>query len=300
MKLKSSSRKKSIKALKQFVGDDFSTLFSTVLEEGRQGIDEVINYTGRALVEALLLIERDQMSGPSYAPTIAGRHKWASQQGSVYVGGQKVRIQRPRLRGPDVECPSTLYCQLKNKGQFSEDLLDKCLLGISSRNYKKVVYGATDSFGISRSSVSRRVVEATAAQLKEFQEKSLENIELFAVMIDSIYRGGHAFMVALGIDKTGKKIPLGMWEGATENHEMCLALLEDLEKRGLKLISRILFITDGGTGVIKAKKMRFGKGLLHQRCIIHKDRRDSVAIRCRFGRKRRIQGLVTDYRSKHL
>jgi len=31
-------------------------------------------------------------------------------------------------------------------------------------------------------------------------------------------------------------------------------------------------VTDGGSGIIKALKHRFGKGLIHQRCTIHKGR----------------------------
>ncbi len=34
----------------------------------------------------------------------------------------------------------------------------------------------------------------------------------------------------------------------------------------------ILYITDGGKGVIKVLRDRFGKKLLHQRCTVHKDR----------------------------
>jgi len=76
----------------------------------------------------------------------------------------------------------------------------------------------------------------------------------------------------LGIDAAGVKIPLGFWEGATENHEICAELLEDLERRGLKLSKRILWVTDGGGGIIKALRDRYGRKLIHQRCTIHKDR----------------------------
>ena len=38
------------------------------------------------------------------------------------------------------------------------------------------------------------------------------------------------------------------------------------------LSKKILWITDGGKGVIKVLKERFGGKLLHQRCTIHKDR----------------------------
>jgi len=76
----------------------------------------------------------------------------------------------------------------------------------------------------------------------------------------------------LGIDKEGNKHVLGFWQGAAENHEVCEELLADMERRGLLLSKKMLFITDGGRGIIKALKERFGAKLLHQRCIIHKDR----------------------------
>ena len=65
---------------------------------------------------------------------------------------------------------------------------------------------------------------------------------------------------------------LGFWQGSSENHEICEALFRDLERRGLVLSWRILFVTDGGSGLIKALRARFGKKLVHQRCAIHKSR----------------------------
>lgn len=63
---------------------------------------------------------------------------------------------------------------------------------------------------------------------------------------------------------------LGFWQGSSENHFLCEELFRDLEKRGLILAKNILFVTDGGSGLIKALRDRFGKKLLHQRCAIHK------------------------------
>jgi len=74
------------------------------------------------------------------------------------------------------------------------------------------------------------------------------------------------------VNLEGEKIALGFWQGATENSEICNELFADLERRGLKLKKQILWVTDGGSGVIKALRDRFGKNLIHQRCTIHKDR----------------------------
>lgn len=115
-------------------------------------------------------------------------------------------------------------------------------------------------------------MKASAKRLKEFVERDLSKFEPFAILLDTVHRGGVAFIVALGINKIGQKQVLGFWEGATENSTITLKLFEDLERRKLQLTDEILFITDGGSGVIKALREKFGDKLIHQRCTIHKDR----------------------------
>ena len=188
------------------------------------------------------------------------------------MGDQKIAVEHPRLRGKKGEMVLESYQKLKEPGAFSEELLCKILRGISSQRYSETVIESAGAFGVSASSVSRHIVAATSRKLKEFKERSLSDFHAFAVFIDTIHRAGCAFMVALGIDKEGRKQVLGFWEGATENNEVCRELLGDLERRGLEISQKILFVTDGGKGIIKVLKDRFGKKLIHQRCTIHKDR----------------------------
>jgi transposase-like protein len=74
------------------------------------------------------------------------------------------------------------------------------------------------------------------------------------------------------VDLSGEKMALGFWQGSSENHEICEALFRDLARRGLTRSRRILFVTDGGSGLRKALRERFGKKLVHQRGAIHKSR----------------------------
>ena len=201
-----------------------------------------------------MYMEREEKSGPDYHPTSSGLRKWASQRGSIYIGDQKLAVEHPRLRGPEGEVGLRTYEQLKSRGGFSEELLGQVLRGMSARKYEETVTNAGKAFGVTPSSVSRHLVEATAKQLKQFQERRLEDFSLFAMYLDTVHRGGQAFVVALGVDGEGKKLPLGFWEGATENHEICEELLSELERRGLKLSKRVLWVTDGGGGIIKALK----------------------------------------------
>ena len=52
-------------------------------------------------------------------------------------------------------------------------------------------------------------------------------------MIDGIHLGKQVLVVALGIETSGKKHVLGLWQGATENTTVVKELLEDLVARGL-------------------------------------------------------------------
>jgi putative transposase len=273
MKVDTKQRKKARKGFAQVYGDEeLATRMVHVLQVGKKGLDSLVMNLGRMLAETIMDMEREERSGPEGKPLHKGLYKWAYQKGSIYCGDQKVSVNHPRLRGPRGEIALSLYETLKQPGAFSEELLARALRGISGRRYGETVIDTASAFGVSASSVSRHFIEATTVKLKEFRERDLADISVFAVFIDTVHRGNDAFMVALGIDRDGRKHALGFWQGATENHEICEELFADMETRGLSLSKKILFITDGGKGVIKALKEKFGAKLLHQRCIIHKDR----------------------------
>lgn len=243
-----------------------------ILRTGSQALNQVTLELGRELAEFILYAEREERAGPDYQPRSEGLYKWASQPGSVYLAGQKVAVQRPRLRRGEREVRLKSYEAMRETEGFSEQLLSQSLAGLSARRYRETVVGAAQAFGVSPSAVSERLVEATARKLKEFRERRLEDFVPFAVFLDTVHRGGTAFVVALGLDTSGQKRVLGFWEGASENAEVGQILLQDLEQRGLRLSAKVLFIIDGGKGTAKALKERYGHKLLLQRCTIHKDR----------------------------
>jgi transposase-like protein len=273
MQLNTIQRKKARGAFEQAFGkEDLVNRMYQIMRIGKQGLDGFVQELGTLLVEAIMDMEREERSGPQYQPLQDGLYKWAYQKGSLYMGEHKISVRHPRLRGPEGEIPLESYESLKKPGAFSEQVLNKILRGISARKYRETLMQTAGVFGVSPGTVSRHVMEVTVQKLKEFKERELSEIAPFAVFIDTIHRAGEAFLVALGIDIEGHKQVLGFWEGATENHEICEELLSDLERRGLKLSKRILWVTDGGKGILKALRDRFGKKLVHQRCTIHKDR----------------------------
>lgn len=272
MKISTKQRKQSAKQFQQLFGaDDFNFKIAQTIDWGKQSIDLINRQVGKMIVESIFLMDRENIAGPDYAP-VDGIYKWAHQQGSVFIGDQKEKVSKPRMRGMGQEIPLPSYEKLKERGQFSEEMLTKIMSGLSARRYHETIQDTAKAFGVSPSSVSRHFVEATAKQLKEFLHRDLSKFECFAMMLDTVHRGGVAFITALGISILGQKQVLGFWEGATENNDICKELLSDLEFRGLKISSKIIYITDGGKGIIKALKDKFGKRLLHQRCAIHKDK----------------------------
>ena len=272
MKNSTKRRKETANHFQQMIGrNNFAQKITEIISVGKKAVDSLNHELGKMMVESIFLMDRENISGPDYAPS-SDVYKWAHQGGSVYIGEQKVKVSRPRLRGPEGEIQLPSYEKLKERGQFSEEMLTRIMSGLSARRYEETLLDTANAFGVSASSVSRHFVEATSKQLKDFLKRDLFGHKPFAIMMDTVHRGDVAFITALGISTEGQKMVLGFWEGATENSEICKELLADLEDRGLKLTSKVIFITDGGKGIIKTLRDKFGKKLLLQRCTIHKDR----------------------------
>ena len=97
-------------------------------------------------------------------------------------------------------------------------------------------------------------------------------LDLAVLLIDGVQVGGHCIVVALGIDTTGTKHPLGLWEGATENATVCQGLLTNLASRGLRTDLSLLVIVDGAKALETAVTQTFGRAAVVQRCQVHKGR----------------------------
>lgn len=103
-------------------------------------------------------------------------------------------------------------------------------------------------------------------------ERDLSHLELCAIFIDGIEFKSNLLVVALGLDKTGRKHILGLWQGATENAAVCNNLLDDIERRGLDTKRDYLFVLDGSKALRSAVAKKFGADVLVQRCQVHKRR----------------------------
>ena len=100
----------------------------------------------------------------------------------------------------------------------------------------------------------------------------LDDLDLAVLLIDGVHIGEHCIVVALGLDHTGAKHPLGLWEGATENAPVCQGLLTNLASRRLRTDRSLLVIVDGAKALDTAVTQTFGRAAVMQRCQVHKRR----------------------------
>ena len=90
--------KKTNQALKGlfFEGSPLGEI-ANLMEEAKSQFDGMMSQMKLIMVECLLSADRETLSGPNYLP-LEGWKKWGYQRGSVYVGGERVPVQKPRLR----------------------------------------------------------------------------------------------------------------------------------------------------------------------------------------------------------
>ena len=95
-------------------------------------------------------------------------------------------------------------------------------------------------------------MERTRAALGELMGRRRDDVRRAVMMLDGIELKGRTNIVALGITTEGVKIPLGLWDGSTENATVATALLSDLVERGLDPEQGMLFVIDGAKALRKA------------------------------------------------
>jgi transposase-like protein len=129
-----------------------------------------------------------------------------------------------------------------------------------------------DTLGISKSALSRQVIDAGEKLLKELAERRFEETEILIIYIDGMQFAGHHILAAIGIDVDGYKHVLGICHGAAENTVTVTTLLESMVERGVKADRRRLFVIDGAKALRAAIDRVYGEDNPVQRCRNHKRR----------------------------
>ncbi len=198
---------------------------------------------------------------------------WGSNPGSVYLGDQKVSVEVPRVRrrATNEEVPLAMYESLQNPRVIDALVLNRVINGISMKKYARAVTAVPETFGIKRTSLSRRFKRASSKKLAQMNERDLSAYDIVAIFLDGKhFSTDHEIVVALGITLTGEKVILGMIETSTENYAICRDFLNGLLARGLDIEDPILCVIDGGKGIRKALDVVFRDRAVIGRCQWHK------------------------------
>jgi len=251
-----------------------------IASAARDGLMALSCTAGLCVLEAVMQAELTQVAGPK------GRHlpgrsatRNGTAPGSVVLGGRTVAVERPRAVRTDGSGEVTLdsWSLFSSRDLLSQLVVERMLAGVATR--RQVLVGEPVGRAIeeaakatSKSAVSRRFVRATQAKLSELLARDLSAIDVAVVMIDGVIFAGRCCVVALVITADGTKIPVGLYDGDTENTVVVTGLLADLVERGLRFEDGILCVIDGSKALAAGVRKVFGDRALVQRCVLHKRR----------------------------
>jgi putative transposase len=254
---------------------------------------------GLGVLQTLMETEVDEVVGPrgKHDPNrVAVRH--GHEDGEVTLGGRRVGVERPRVRSADggEEIGLRTYEHFAARDPLTRMVLEQMLAGVSTRRLKRTREPVGEEVlaqerSVSKSAVSRSFVAKTAESLQALMARRLDDVRLAVLMLDGIDLKGRTNVVALGITTDGVKVPLGLWDGSTENAAVATALLSDLVDRGLDIEQGVLVVLDGAKALRKAVRDVLGVHTPVQRCVRHKERNvlDLLPERDRDTVKRRLR-----------
>jgi len=268
--------KESAAIIEQFCQTNGQILLAlgNLIESAGQVVETVIHEIGIQTLELILKLSAEQVAGARTPGKASGEIRWyGSQPGKIKLADRKVKVKRPRLRPKtdgEVEVPA--YEALQQDRGLSERMLGALLRGVSTREYAEVLPAMAETVGVSRSAISRHVIEASAEQLKQLQERRWDQIDILVIYIDGQRFGAHHILSAVGVSVDGKKHILGIEPGATENAAAVKRLLTHLRDQGLPTDRKYLFVIDGAKALRAGIEEVFGAEQPVQRCRNHKVR----------------------------
>jgi transposase-like protein len=239
--------------------------------DGKAELIQMLIPLGLKAVNDELQAELQQLTGERFRHD-GGPMRWGKQAGSIYLGDEKFRIEVPRVRdveeGREISLES--YGRFQKPRHMDEGVMKKVLLGLSCNRYEETARTIPEAFGISRSTVSRRTIRASARKLQALMSRPLDQDDFVAVFMDGKSFADDGIILAVGITLEGEKRILGMVQAATEKESVIAEFFEKLMERGLDYRQGLLWIVDGSKGLLKAIRSVFNGCVLIQRCQWHK------------------------------
>ena len=175
-----------------------------LVEQCRGAVDEVIDVTGRAAIQAVLELSAQQVTGGELSQPGKKRAsdvvRWGRQPGRVRLSNRKLRVSKPRLRkrsGGEVEVPA--YAAMQDDERLGARMLDILMKGVSTRNYAGVIGAMAGTVGVSKSAVSQETIEAAEKSIDEVLTRRLDELDLLVIYVDGLIFSDHVVLAAVGV-----------------------------------------------------------------------------------------------------
>jgi hypothetical protein len=183
-----------------------------------QGLLAASTAVGLEVMGELMEVEVAELVGPKgkHDPArVAMRH--GSQPGTVTLGGRRLGVRRPRVRGTGTDAHEVRlesYAAFASTDLLAEGIVARMLAGLSTRRYPAGLEPVGEQVNAqacrtSKSAISRRFVAATAERLAELLARRLDQQRWLVVFLDGFGMGEHLLVGALGVTDDGTKVPLG-------------------------------------------------------------------------------------------
>ena len=238
-----------------------------LVDAAREGLLALSVGVGLGVLVELLEEEVVDVVGPKgrHDPDrVAVRH--GHDAGEVTLGGRRVAVMRPRARSADGtrEVSLVTYDHFADRDPLSRLVLEQMLAGVSTRRFDRtrepvgsdVEADAGVDLQVGGQSRVRRPHARDAGRALEppVGRRAPGRADAGRDRVE----GPHQHRGA-GITTEGVKIPLGLWEGSSENAAVATALLADLVDRGLDIEQGVLVVLDGTKALRKAVRDVLGE-----------------------------------------
>ena len=198
---------------------------------------------------------------------------------AVHTGIGAVQVKVPRVRdrsGMGIRFHSALLPPYMRRSHSLEALLPWLYLkGVSTGDFSEALQAllGPTAPGLSPATISR-LKQGWHDELRQWQDRSLQGKRYVYFWVDGVYfetrleEARQCILVIIGVDTSGQKELVGLWDGYRESEQSWKELLLDLKSHGLEH-GPALAIGDGALGFWKALRHVYGQ-TRWQRCWVHK------------------------------
>ena len=258
--------------------------------------DGLLKQLTKAVIERCLETELDSHLGyPKHGRhgNASGNTRNGTSQKTLKGEQGQVEIEVPRDR------QGTFEPQLVKKGQTRLEGFDEKILALDARGMttRDIQAQLQELYGVEVSpALISHVTEAVMEEVRQWQTRPLEAIypivylDCLVVKVKENQRvSNKALYLALGVTLGGNKELLGMWLSANEGAKFWLAVLTELQNRGVK--DMFIACVDGLTGFPEAIESVFPQTRV-QLCMVH-----MVRNSLRYVSHKHMQEVATDLKA---